>query len=85
MNPMLKGLNQSQMTNNITPFRNMFKMLKSAGNPKMLLNQMAGQNPQLKQVMQYVNENGGDAKQAFYKLAEERGVNPEEILRQLNG
>lgn len=60
-------------------------MLKSAGNPKMLLNQMVGQHPQLKQVMQYVNENGGDAKQAFYKLAEERGVNPEDILKQLNG
>lgn len=49
----------------------------------MMFNQMAQQNPQLKQVMDYVNANGGDAKQAFYKLAQEKGVNPDDILAQL--
>lgn len=46
----------------------------------MLLNQMMGQNPQIKQVMDYVNANGGDPEKAFYKLAQERGVNPDDIL-----
>ena len=48
----------------------------------MMLNQMIGQNPQIKQVMDYVNANGGDPKTAFYKLAEERGINPDEFIKQ---
>jgi len=56
--------------------------VKSAGNPQMMLNQMIGQNPQIKQVMDYVNANGGDPKTAFYKLAEERGINPDEFIKQ---
>ena len=57
--------------------------VKAAGNPQMFFNQMIGQNPQLKQVMDYVNANGGDPKAAFYKMAQERGVNPDDILNQL--
>ena len=63
--------------------KKMIRTLKSVGNPQMMLNQMIGQNPQLKQVMDYVNANGGDPKSAFYKMAEERGVNPNDILSQL--
>lgn len=85
MNPMLSGLNQSQIMNNLAPLKDMYKMIKSAGNPQIMLNQMLGRNPQLKQAMNYINQNGGDPKQAFYKLAQEKGVNPEEILKQFNG
>lgn len=49
----------------------------------MMFNQMIGQNPQIKQVVDYVNANGGDPQKAFYKLAEEKGVNPDDILNQL--
>ena len=49
----------------------------------MMLNQMLGNNPAYKQVMNYVNENGGDAQVAFYKMAQEKGVDPNEILNQL--
>ena len=44
---------------------------------------MLSQNPQVKQVMDYINDNGGDAKSAFYKMCEEKGINPDEILNQL--
>ena len=52
----------------------------------MNMNAMMGQamknNPQMQKVMDYVNQNGGDPKTAFYKLAGEMGVDPEEILKQ---
>ena len=58
-------------------------------NPMLeMLNQKA--NPQLnnktpmQQVMDYVNQNGGDPKAAFYKLAKEKGVDPNFILSMLN-
>ena len=81
---MLANLNQSRMMQTLSPIKQMMNTLKSAGNPQMMLNQMMSQNPQLKQVMTYVQQNGGDAKTAFYKLVQEKGVDPNEILRQLN-
>lgn len=82
-NPMLTALNQNRTMQNIGKIRQLMQNVKAAGNPQMLLNQMMGQNPQIKQVMDYVNANGGDPKAAFYKLAEEKGVNPDDILAQL--
>ena len=67
-NPMLMQLN---------PVMN---ILKNSGNPMMVLNQMAGNNPAIKQAMNYINANGGDARTAFYKLAQEKGVDPNTIL-----
>ena len=57
----------------------MVQSLKAIGNPQMMLQQM----PQYKQVMDYVNQNGGDAKSAFYAKAKEMGVEPDEILKVL--
>lgn len=37
----------------------------------------------IQQAMEYVKANGGDARAAFYKLAQEKGVNPESILSRL--
>ena len=51
----------------------------------MMLQQMTAQNPQLKQAVDYVNANGGDAKTACYKLAKEKGINPDEILQMFKG
>lgn len=85
MNPMLAMLNQNRMAQNLQPIKNMMSMLKSAGNPQMMLQQMTAQNPQFKQAVDYVNANGGDAKTACYKLAKEKGVNADEILQMLRG
>ncbi len=76
-NPMLGALNQSRLT----PIKNMMHAMR--GNPQMMLNQMAARNPQVKQVLDYVQQNGGDAKAAFYKMAQEKGVNPEDVLNML--
>lgn len=78
-NPMLVALNQSK----VTPIKSMMQMLKSAGNPQMMLQQMISQNPQIRQAVQYVNDNGGNAEKAFYRLAKEKGVNPNDILQAL--
>ena len=44
---------------------------------------MAQNNPAMKQAIEYINANGGDPKDAFYKLAQERGVDPQTILNSL--
>lgn len=68
---------------NIQQIRSMMGMVKNAGNPQAMLSQMMQSNPQMNQVMQIVNQHGGDAQKAFYSLCEQRGIDPNEILNMI--
>ena len=70
LNPMLQNLNQNKIMQAVS-------QIKNIGNPQMMLQQM----PQYRQVMDYVNANGGDAKSAFYKKAQEMGIDPDEVIK----
>lgn len=61
----------------------MMDTIKSSQNPQAMMQNMMAQNPNYKQVMDYVNQNGGDPKSAFYKMAQEKGVDPNDILNML--
>ncbi len=77
MNSLFQQLNPgSQLSAKI---QQVISTLKGFANPQSMIQQM----PQYKQVMDYVNANGGDARSAFYKKASEMGVDPNEILNQL--
>ena len=39
-------------------------------------------SPQMKQVFDYIQQNGGNEEQALYNLARQKGVDPNEALRQ---
>ena len=58
-------------------------MLKASSNPNAMMQQMLMTNPNYKQVMEYVNKNGGDPRKAFFQMAQEKGVNPDSILSML--
>lgn len=79
MNPMLMSLFSSRLG----PVKQMMQAVQMAQNPALALQQMAGQNPQLQQAMQLVQQSGGDAKAAFNKLCQERGIDPQQILGML--
>ena len=63
--------------------KQMMGMVNGAQNPNAMLNQMMSSNPQLKQIMDVVKENGGDPKTAFYSMADKMGVDPQDILNML--
>lgn len=69
--------------NNLSQIKQMMNIVRSAQNPQAMLNQMIQTNPQMKQVMDLVNQSGGDPKTAFYQMAEAKGVDPEQILAML--
>lgn len=54
--------------------------IKNAGNPQAMMNQIIQSNPNYQNAMNYINQNGGDAKAAFYRMAQEKGVDPDDIL-----
>ena len=70
--------------NNLNRIKQMMQMFKNSNNPQQLLTNMVSQNPQMKNVMQLVNNSGKNPKDLFYAMAKQRGVNPEDILRQLS-
>ena len=80
MNPILQKM---QMPNNLGRLKNMMNTVRNAGNPQAMLMNMAQSNPNIKQAMDFINQSGGDPQKAFYALAEQKGVNPEDILSQL--
>lgn len=74
---MLSGQNTPLLqTPQLGQLRQLVGMIRSAGNPQALLQQMMQQrSPQLVQAMDYIKQNGGDPKAACEKLAAEKGIN----------
>ncbi len=70
------------ITNNIKTVKSLMSMIKTANDPTAMLNHLAQNNPQLKEIMNLV-QSGKSPKDLFYEKAKEMGVNPEEILQYL--
>ena len=63
--------------------KGMLSQVQAAQNPQAMMNQLLARNPQLNQVLSFVQKCGGDPQKAFYALAEQKGVDPDEILSML--
>lgn len=68
---------------NLNQIKGLMNLVKSGGNPQQMFQSMMANNPQYGQVMNLVNQHGGDARAAFYALAKEKGVDPNQILDML--
>lgn len=76
----LNPLENSLPNNSLAQIKQMMNTFNTASNPQSVMQNMINNNPQMKQVMDFVRQSGGDPKQAFYKLAEQRGVDPNEVI-----
>ena len=63
--------------------KQMMGMVRSAQNPQAMLNQIMMNNPKMQQVMEIVNKYGGDPNKAFQAVAQQNGINPQEIMNML--
>ena len=61
----------------------MLGMVQTASNPNAMLQTLAQNNPQLRQVMDLVQEYGGSPEKAFLAACEQKGVNPQDIINML--
>ena len=81
-NQLNRNINQIPK-NNIQQVKSMLNLIRNANNPQALLQTMINNNPNLANVMNIIRQNGGNPKDAFYNLAKQKGVNPDEILNML--
>lgn len=63
--------------------KGMMQQVQMAQNPQLALNQLLMNNPQLKQAIDFIKENGNDPQTAFFNLARQKGIDPQAILSQL--
>ena len=86
-NPILSAFKRNPQQPGQQPQSNtligMLNMVRSSDNPNQAMQQMLASNPQYQNVMNYINQNGGDARTAFYNMAAQKGVDPNSILNQL--
>ena len=75
-NPMMQMLTQ----NNLAPMKQAMNMAQAATNPNAMVQQLLSQNPR---VQDLIRQNGNDPKKAFYALAQQMGVDPEQFLANL--
>ena len=61
----------------------MMRMVQTASNPQATMQAIAAKSPQVQQAIDFINRCGGDPQKAFYALAEQKGVDPNEILNAL--
>lgn len=87
MTDILKMINGAAMRGNpqMTTIRQYMNVLKASRNPQAALEGMMANNPQLQQVKQIVDKKGGDPMKAFRDMAEENGLDPDEILSMITG
>lgn len=82
-NPIFNSPFGNQIQNNSNPWVNMINQVKSSSDPNATMQTILQANPQFQGVVNYINQNGGNAKAAFYNLAAQKGVDPNTILSQL--
>ena len=81
MNPIMQQLNRNALNPQINQFRNIMQMAK--GNPNAVLESMMQRNPAYSQVMNLVKQNNNDPKAAFYALARQKGLDPDQLVKDL--
>lgn len=76
----LFGPSQTNSFSNLQQLKSVYNLLKSAKDPSSMMQNMINTNPQMRNVMEYIKSHGGDPERAFYAMAAEKGVDPNQIL-----
>ena len=69
----------------IQPVRQLMNTVRFAQNPQAAMSQLVMSNPQMKQVMDIVNQYGGDEMKAREATAAQFGMTADEVLAMLRG
>lgn len=84
----MNKLYQEMMQNNptqqpVNQFKQMMNTLRTSKNPQQLFLNMLGNNPQVQQAIQMMKQTGQSPKDLFYQMAQQKGVDPQQIINML--
>lgn len=84
-NPFYQNFQKSTLpnvNNSMNQFKNMYKLLVNSKNPMGLFTSLAVKNPQMRPILDMLN-NGSSPQNVFNALCTQRGIDPNEFLRNL--
>lgn len=64
--------------------QSIYRAIMGSRNPMQAFQQIASQNPQMQPILQALN-GGANPQQLFASLCQQRGINPQEFMRQITG
>lgn len=67
----------------IQQIKNMMSAVQMSVDPNAALANIINQNPNLKNLVMLAKSNGANLQQIFYTLAQQKGVNPNDIINAL--
>ena len=62
----------------------MYRALSQSNNPYDLFVRLAGNNPQLQPIVKAI-KNGGNPQQVYNEICNQKGINPDEFLKNITG
>lgn len=77
--PTQPQMNQQQ----IQQIKKLMSMVQMSSDPQTALLNIINQNPNLRNIVMLAKSNGSNLEQVFYALAQQRGVNPNDVLNAL--
>ena len=87
MTKLYQQLNQSQLSRNNNNsnggLQQMINMVSRSNNPMQLMQTMAQSNPQLQSILNLIQTSQKSPKDLFFEMAQQRGVDPQQILQML--
>lgn len=71
------------LQNNSNDLRNLYKAMQN-GNPMQMFQQIAMKNPNMQPILNMLN-NGANPQQLFYQMCKQKGINPDEFIKNITG
>jgi hypothetical protein len=68
---------------NYNQMKDIYNAMRS-GNPMQIFKQMAQNNPNMKPILNALNS-GANPQQLFYNMCQQRGINPDEFIKNITG
>lgn len=84
-NPFYNAANPSpnqNSSNNFSNLNDIYKMLTTSKNPMQLFNNIAKNNPNMAPIVNLLNT-GYSPEQVFNAMCQQRGLNPQEVLKNI--
>ena len=72
-----------QLKQQIQPAKQALRQIMSLSNPQAMMNQMLMNNPNIQQALNFIKQAGNNPQTAFINLAKQKGVNPEDFMKEL--
>lgn len=63
--------------------KQVLRQAMSLGNPQAMMNQMLMNNPNVNQALNFIKQAGNNPQSAFLALAKQKGVDPNEFIKEL--